>query len=132
MTRWYQRDIGSGRALGANQADQAEQTKQASPADGGERLSALEPRPVVSPGVGASRRQRIAKGSGTDVIAVGGLLKQFRQMKKMLRKVSRGNMGALTDMLPPGMDPTGGGAGPARKRGRSKTRSRKNKRRKRK
>jgi signal recognition particle subunit SRP54 len=81
--------------------------------------------------IGASRRQRIAKGSGSDVVAVGGLLKQFRQMKKMLHKVSRGNMGALTDMLPPGMDPNGA-EGPARKRGRSKTRSRKNKRRKRK
>ncbi|MBC8385060.1 MAG: signal recognition particle protein, partial [Candidatus Cloacimonetes bacterium] len=44
-----------------------------------------------------SRRQRIAKGSGTSIQEVNRLLKQFEQMKKMMKKFSnpkfmKGNM----------------------------------------
>lgn len=39
--------------------------------------------------INGSRRQRIAKGSGTRVQEVNMLLKQFQEMKKMMRSVSR-------------------------------------------
>ena len=40
----------------------------------------------------ASRKSRIAKGSGTSVQEVNRLLQQFDQMKKMMKQVSSGNM----------------------------------------
>ena len=40
----------------------------------------------------ASRKTRIAKGSGTSVQEVNKLLQQFDQMKKMMKQVSNGNM----------------------------------------
>ena len=46
----------------------------------------------------ASRKIRIAKGSGTDVSDVNKLLKQFEQMKSMMKMLSSGkmpNMGAI-------------------------------------
>jgi signal recognition particle subunit SRP54 len=39
--------------------------------------------------INGSRRQRIARGSGTRVQEVNMLLKQFQEMKKMMRSVSR-------------------------------------------
>ncbi len=42
-----------------------------------------------------SRRLRIAKGSGTSVQDVNQLLKQYLQMKKMLRQFKRGGMRSL-------------------------------------
>lgn len=41
--------------------------------------------------IGASRKKRIAKGSGTNVSQVNRLLKQFADMKKMMKQMS--NMG---------------------------------------
>ncbi len=40
----------------------------------------------------ATRKQRIAKGSGRSVEEVNRLLKQFEEMKKMMKMVSNGNM----------------------------------------
>ena len=40
----------------------------------------------------ASRKTRIAKGSGTSVQEVNKLLEQFDQMKKMMKQFSNGNM----------------------------------------
>jgi len=40
--------------------------------------------------INGSRRLRIAKGSGTTVQDVNQLLKQYLQMKKMLRQFKRG------------------------------------------
>ncbi len=40
----------------------------------------------------ATRKQRIAKGSGRSVEEVNKLLKQFEQMKMMMKQVSNGNM----------------------------------------
>lgn len=40
----------------------------------------------------AARKQRIAKGSGRSVEEVNRLLKQFEEMKKMMKMVSSGNM----------------------------------------
>lgn len=43
---------------------------------------------VINP----SRKQRIAKGSGTDIVAVNKLLKQFDQMRQMMTKVASGKI----------------------------------------
>jgi signal recognition particle subunit SRP54 len=40
----------------------------------------------------ASRKTRIAKGSGTSVQEVNKLLQQFEQMKKMMKSMTNGNM----------------------------------------
>ncbi|HIE42877.1 MAG TPA: signal recognition particle protein [Nitrospinaceae bacterium] len=48
--------------------------------------------------INASRKRRIARGSGTRVNDVNKLLKQFVQMQKMMKKISRGgglNFGSL-------------------------------------
>jgi signal recognition particle subunit SRP54 len=48
--------------------------------------------------INGSRRLRIARGSGTNVQAVNRLVKQFGQMRKVMRQVGRGkmpDMGAL-------------------------------------
>lgn len=54
-----------------------------------------------------SRKRRIAVGSGTTVPDVNRLLKQFTQMQKMMKKVSKGGMKnmmrGLAGKLPPGM-----------------------------
>ena len=39
-----------------------------------------------------SRRLRIARGSGTSVQAVNQLVKQFDQMRKVMRQIGRGKM----------------------------------------
>ena len=39
----------------------------------------------------ASRKKRVAKGSGTSVEEVNRLLKQFEQMKQMMKKINSGN-----------------------------------------
>ncbi len=46
-----------------------------------------------------SRRLRIAQGSGTNVQAVKALIKQFEQMRKIMRQVSQGRMPDLGAML---------------------------------
>ena len=54
-----------------------------------------------------SRKRRIAKGSGTQVQDVNRLIKQFTQMQKMMKKVSKGGMDKLLRGMPgrglPGM-----------------------------
>ena len=58
----------------------------------------------------ASRRKRIAAGSGTSVQDVNRILKQYRQMSTMMKKAGRmGNRGLLGGGLPPGMMPPPGG-----------------------
>jgi signal recognition particle subunit SRP54 len=56
----------------------------------------------------ASRKKRIADGSGTQVQDVNRLLKQFDQMQRMMKKVSKkgglqGLMRGLKGRMPPGM-----------------------------
>jgi signal recognition particle subunit SRP54 len=46
-----------------------------------------------------SRRLRIAKGSGTSVQAVNQLVKQFDQMRKLMRQVGRGKMPDLGALM---------------------------------
>jgi len=53
------------------------------------------------------RKRRIAMGSGTQVQDVNRLLKQFTQMQKMMKKMSKGGMSkmlrGLKGRMPPGM-----------------------------
>src|ERR671915_154531 len=48
--------------------------------------------------IDGSRRRRIAHGSGTTVQAVGQLVKQFGQMKKLMRQISQGKMPNLQQL----------------------------------
>ena len=48
----------------------------------------------------ASRRKRIAKGSGTSVAEVNRLIKQFAQTKKMLKQIGSGPMPRLPGGFP--------------------------------
>jgi signal recognition particle subunit SRP54 len=48
--------------------------------------------------IDGSRRRRIAHGSGTNVQAVGQLVKQFGQMRKLMRQLSRGKMPNLQEL----------------------------------
>ncbi len=45
-----------------------------------------------------SRKQRIAKGSGTNIQDVNRLIKQFDQMRKMMKMISGGNMANMAKM----------------------------------
>ena len=53
--------------------------------------------------IDGSRRRRIARGSGCSVQEINGLLKQFREMRKLLKQMAGGRMGML-----PGMPGLGG------------------------
>ena len=58
--------------------------------------------------INGSRKQRIAKGSGTDVQEVNKVIKQHKQMAKMMKKV--GKKGGMANMMRGlgGMQPPGG------------------------
>ena len=52
--------------------------------------------------IDGSRRKRIANGSGTDVATINKLLKQFKMMSDMMKKMSKGNLKGMTDKgIPP-------------------------------
>ncbi|NVK29748.1 MAG: signal recognition particle protein [Gammaproteobacteria bacterium] len=61
----------------------------------------------------ASRKKRIAKGSGVEIQDVNRLLKQHQQMAKMMKKMAGGGMAKMMQMMkggmaggmPPGMPP---------------------------
>src|SRR5579872_3161943 len=57
--------------------------------------------------INGQRRKRIAKGSGTSVQEVNNLLKQYAQMRKMMKSFTGGGGGflgkRLAKMMPPGM-----------------------------
>jgi signal recognition particle subunit SRP54 len=48
--------------------------------------------------IDGSRRRRIARGSGTNVQAVSQLVKQFTQMKKLMKQVASGKMPSLQQL----------------------------------
>jgi len=48
--------------------------------------------------IDGSRRRRIARGSGTNVQAVSQLVKQFSQMKKLMKQVASGKMPSLQQL----------------------------------
>ncbi len=49
--------------------------------------------------INGSRRARIAKGSGTSVQDVNRLLKQFAEMRKMMKSITSGKMGKMARMF---------------------------------
>ena len=52
--------------------------------------------------IDGSRKKRIANGSGTDVAAINKLLKQFKMMSEMMKKMSKGNTKGMVDKgIPP-------------------------------
>lgn len=60
--------------------------------------------------INGSRKRRIAMGSGTDIQAINRLLKQFTQMQKMMKKLTKQGgllklMRGLQGKLPPGTLP---------------------------
>ena len=58
--------------------------------------------------IDASRRLRIAKGSGTDQSAITQLLKQFMQMRTIMQKLGQGGPSMLGDLFGGGMGGMGG------------------------
>lgn len=53
----------------------------------------------------ASRRQRIARGSGTSLQEVGRLIKQFEQARKMMKMVAGSKAGRMASRMPRGAMP---------------------------
>ena len=59
--------------------------------------------------IDASRKTRIASGSGSTIAEVNGLLRQYEQMKKMMQQMNRG--GLLSKLAGKAMGGLGGGLG---------------------
>jgi signal recognition particle subunit SRP54 len=56
-------------------------------------ILSMTPEERANPGIiKGSRRKRIAQGSGTNVAAVNNLVKQFDQMRKMMKQLAEGKM----------------------------------------
>ncbi len=49
--------------------------------------------------INASRKRRIAKGSGVEVMEVNRLLRQFREMQRMMKKLKKSGMRGLPPMF---------------------------------
>ncbi len=62
-------------------------------------ISSMTPKERHNPEIiNGSRRQRIAKGSGTTLVEVNRLLKQFEETRKMMRLATTDKMGAMKMM----------------------------------
>jgi signal recognition particle subunit SRP54 len=62
-------------------------------------ILSMTPKERANPSIiDGSRRRRIARGSGTSVQAVSQLVKQFSQMKKLMKQMSRGKMPSLEQL----------------------------------
>lgn len=59
--------------------------------------------------IDASRKTRIAKGSGSTIAEVNGLIRQYEQMKKMMQQMNRG--GLFSKLAGKAMGGMGGGLG---------------------
>ncbi|MBR2380709.1 MAG: signal recognition particle protein, partial [Paraprevotella sp.] len=69
-------------------------------------IQSMTPRERTHPEIlNSSRRQRIAKGSGTNIQEVNRLIKQFDQMRKMMKMMTGSKMGQMMGKMPniPGM-----------------------------
>jgi signal recognition particle subunit SRP54 len=78
-------------------------------------ILSMTPRERALPHViDGSRRQRIARGSGTDVQQVNQLLEARKQMAKMMKQMKGGKMPSLPGLEAPGA-PNGARAATARK-----------------
>ncbi len=65
--------------------------------------------------IGASRRRRIAKGSGRDLQDVAGLIKTFKRSRDMMKSLSSGAMGGFKSLFSGKTDMLGAMAGGGRK-----------------
>ena len=54
--------------------------------------------------INGKRRKRIAEGSGTSIQQVNRLIKQFAEMKKMMKKMQGGKMPNIGQMLRAAVD----------------------------
>jgi signal recognition particle subunit SRP54 len=62
-------------------------------------IRSMTPEERANPSIiDGSRRRRIARGSGTSVQAVSQLVKQFSQMKKLMKQIARGKMPSLQQL----------------------------------
>jgi signal recognition particle subunit SRP54 len=62
-------------------------------------ITSMTPEERANPQIlNGSRRRRIAHGSGTSVQAVNQLVKQFGQMKKMMRQLQQGKMPSMAQL----------------------------------
>jgi signal recognition particle subunit SRP54 len=71
-------------------------------------VNSMTPQERRHPGIiNGSRKKRIARGSGTQVQDINKLLKQFTQMQKVMKKMSKGGMAkmlrGMRGPMPPGM-----------------------------
>ncbi len=63
-------------------------------------IKSMTPKERQNPEIlNTSRRQRIAKGSGTNIQEVNRLIKQFDQMRKMMRMLTGGGMSGMANMM---------------------------------
>lgn len=63
-------------------------------------IKSMTPKERTHPEIlNTSRRQRIAKGSGTDIQEVNRLIKQFDQTRKMMKMVTGNNMARMAGMM---------------------------------
>jgi len=84
---------GVGQQLGALNVDDRELDRL------GAIITSMTPAERANPKlIDGSRRRRIARGSGTNVQAVSQLIKQFAQVQKMMRQLSRGKMPNLQQL----------------------------------
>ena len=80
--------------------------------------------------IDGSRRARISKGSGTSVQEVNLLLRQFKQMKKMIGELTKGPFGKLGGMFGKKIDMSGFDfKTPMKKSGKTKKKKKKKKKR---
>jgi len=72
-------------------------------------INSMTPKERTSPKlIKGSRKRRIAAGSGTQIQDVNRLLKQFTQMQKMMKKMSKGGMKNMLRGMKGRMSPGGG------------------------
>ena len=64
-------------------------------------IYSMTPKERTNPEIlNGSRRNRIAKGSGTDIQEVNRLIKQFDQTRKMMKMITGTNMGKMMGKMP--------------------------------
>ncbi len=64
-------------------------------------IYSMTPKERTNPEIlNGSRRNRIAKGSGTDLQEVNRLIKQFDQTRKMMKMITGGNMAKMMGKMP--------------------------------
>ncbi len=63
-------------------------------------IHSMTPEERETPSVlNGSRRKRIANGAGTDITEVNKLIKQFEDMRKMMRMMTKGGKGKMANMM---------------------------------